>query len=124
MIASGQEGFLYMIGNVTKGSQAHEFGFKHGEVYFPNPVRIFFLSRVPQRRAMWHLRCLGRAYLRTCKSILLPYCILLIQVIEAIDGLSVRGWQEKKIKSLLMDAGTCPSRPLFCRHVYVFSCCG
>merc|ERR1712216_739815 len=27
-----QEGFKFMIGNVTKGSQAYEFGFRHGEV--------------------------------------------------------------------------------------------
>eukprot|EP00918_Siedleckia_nematoides_P050095 GHVU01109644.1.p1 GENE.GHVU01109644.1~~GHVU01109644.1.p1 ORF type:complete len:434 (-),score=61.83 GHVU01109644.1:264-1544(-) len=51
-----QEGFKFMIGNVTKGSQAYEFGFRHGEV------------------------------------------------LEAIDGISVKDWEEKNIKSLLMDA--------------------
>lgn len=33
-VAEGKDaqGFGYMIGNVTKGSQAYEYGFRHGEV--------------------------------------------------------------------------------------------
>ena len=49
------EGYGFMIGNVTKGSQAYEFGFRHGEV------------------------------------------------IEGINGVSVKGFDVKQVKSLLMD---------------------